>query len=265
MRATPPDALDAGYRYWANLHAQRARGLPRAVVGERVEGAFRELCADLSPTVGLEVGAHEAGFSRWLRSAFPEARCVAFEANPFVHEKYAAELADAGVDYHHLAISEVSGTVDLVIPRRLHNTAKNRWFRKGRASRMASLSHHRYARKTQTVQVPSKPLDDVVSVADDDAVVAWIDVEGASGAVLSSGQKVLSHASLVYIEVENEQVWDGQWLDGDVARFLAGCDLVPVLRDVQRRHQYNVVFASAEIAAQPRTARLANRVYRTPA
>lgn len=261
LSGTPPNASDGGYRSWADQLAKRARQLPRDVVGERVESAFRDLCVDLAPTLSLEVGAHEAGFSRWMRSASPDTRCLAFEANPFVHEKYAADLSDAGVEYLHLAISDVNGTVDLGIPRRLHNTRKDRRFRKGRANRMASLAHHRYAKKTQTVQVPSVPLDDFVSVGEDDVVVAWIDVEGASGPVLSSGQKVLAQASLVYIEVESEQVWDGQWLDVDVARFLGDCDLVPLLRDIQRKHQYNVLFASAEIASQPRTARLADDVY----
>jgi hypothetical protein len=118
----------------------------------------------------------------------------------------------------------------------------------------------------ETVPVPAARLDDVVrreaDLDDGDAVVAWIDVEGATGPVLSSGRKVLSHASLVYVEVETEPVWDGQWLDVDVARFLAGCGLVPVLRDVQRKHQHNVVFASAHLATDPAMARLADRVYR---
>ena len=58
-------------------------------------------------------------------------------------------------------------------------------------------------------------------------------------------------------------MWRGQWLDVDVARYLADCDLVPVLRDIQRPHQYNVVFASAALAATPRMARLCDAVYRS--
>ena len=253
---------DAGYRYLSQLLANRARSLPRALVGQRVVQAFRDLCLELHPTVSLEVGAHEAEFSRWLKSEIPGAHCVAFEANPFVHEKFADDLDGSGVEYHHLAVSEVNGPVDLGIPRRFHNPLRGRRFRKRRTSRMASLSRHRWAERTETVSVPSVPLDDFVSVNDDDVVVAWIDVEGASGPVLSSGEKVLSHASLVYIEVENEQIWRGQWLDVDVARYLAECGLVPVLRDVQRPHQYNVVFAAAELAADPRMARLCDAVYR---
>jgi FkbM family methyltransferase len=262
LSVAPSNAHDAGYVYLANMLAHRARELPRELVSVRVERTFRDLCRDLRPTVSLEIGAHEAEFSRWLKSEAPDAQCLAFEANPYVHRKYADELAASDVDYRHLAISETNGTVELGIPRRLHNTKRGRRFRKTRTSRMASLAHHRYAERTETVDVPSAPLDDVVSVSDDDVVVAWIDVEGASGPVLSSGEKVLSQASLVHIEVESEPVWDGQWLDVDVARFLTDCGLVPVLRDVQRPHQYNVVFASADLAADSRLARRCNAVYR---
>ena len=262
MSLAPLDAYDAGYLYLAQLLAQRARKLPRELVAARVQQTFRDLCIELGPTVSLEVGAHEAEFSRWLKSEVPTAHCVAFEANPFVHEKYADDVDGTGVEYHHLAVSQVNGTVDLGIPRRFHNPLRGHRFRKRRTSRMASLARHRYAERTETVPVPSVPLDDFVSVDDDDVVVAWIDVEGASGAVLSSGEKVMSQASLVFIEVESEQVWKGQWLDVDVARYLGRCGLVPVLRDIRRPHQYNVVYVAAELAAAPRMARLCDAVYR---
>ena len=262
MTVAPDSAQDAGYLYLARLLARRARELPRDLVGARVEQAFRDLCLELAPTVSLEVGAHEAEFSRWLKSEIPSAHCLAFEANPFVHDKFADGLDGTGVDYHHLAVSQVSGTVDLGIPRRFHNPLRGRRYRKRRTSGMASLARHRYAERTETVPVPSVPLDEFVSIDEDDVVVAWIDVEGASGEVLTSGANVLSHASLVYIEVEKEQVWEGQWLDVDVANYLADCGLVPVLRDIQRRHQYNVVFAKAELAATPEMARLCDEVYR---
>lgn len=262
MSLAPSNAFEAGYLYLAQLLAHRARQLPRDLVGARVEQVFRDLCIELAPTVSLEVGAHEAEFSRWLKSEIPSAHCVAFEANPFVHEKYADDVDGTGVEYHHLAVSLVNGTVDLGIPRRFHNPLRGHRFRKRRTSKMASLARHRYAERTETVPVPSVPLDDFVSVNDDDVVVAWIDVEGASGPVLRSGEKVLSHASLVYIEVENEPVWKGQWLDVDVARYLGECGLVPVLRDIQRPHQYNVVYVRAELAAAPRMARLCDAVYR---
>lgn len=243
------DAQDAAFRYLMNVQELRGHTLPKDTVAERVEGLFQELCVELAPTLSLEIGAHEAGFSARLKRQSPGTRCVAFEANPYVYEKFAARHAESGVEYLHMAVSETNGTVELGIPRHFQN-ARGRRFTKTRTNRMASLSSHRYAEETELVSVPSMRGDDFVQVAQDDVVVAWIDVEGASGAVLESTARALSHASLVYIEVENESVWDNQWLDLDVARFLATCGLVPLLRDVQRPHQYNVVFANAEIAAR---------------
>src|SRR5690242_8068677 len=110
-------ALEGGYRLWSHLWARRARRLPGTLARTRVERAFLGLCAEVAPALSLEVGAHEAGFSRWMTGAVPQAHCLAFEANPFVHEQYSAELAEAGVDYRQLAITDTEGTVDLRIPR----------------------------------------------------------------------------------------------------------------------------------------------------
>lgn len=262
LSVVPAAAYDAGYRHFANVLAHRARNADRDQVSERVERAFLNLCLEVGPTVSLEIGAHQAYFSRRLKTKSPQTRCLAVEANPYVYEKHAPRLTDAGVEYLHLAVSAVDGTVDLSIPREFHNTDRDRRFSKTRTNRMASLGTHRYAEKSETVSVPSRRLDGLVDVEESDVVVAWIDVEGASGSVLSSGEAVLKRTSLVYIEVESEPLWEDQWLDVDVARFLAGCGLVPVLRDVQRPHQYNVVYAAADLAVQPRMAKLANRVLR---
>jgi FkbM family methyltransferase len=260
-------ALDGGYRLWSHLWARRARRLPRMEARTRVEHAFRGLCADVAPALSLEIGAREARFSRWLRAVAPHAHCLAFEANPFVHEQYAAGLAEAGVDYRHLAITDVEGTVDLRIPREFYNPEHDRRFSKDRTSGMASLVDHRMAEVHDEVPVPGMRLDDVVrrdtDLDEGDEVVVWIDVEGASEQVLTSGAEVLRRAALVYIEVESQPVWEGQWLDVDVARFLAGCGLVPLLRDVQRPRQYNVVYVRADLGARPRLVRLCEVTYRS--
>ena len=82
---TGTPAQDAGYRYLSRLLARRARRLGRVAAHERVLTVFQQLCVELEPTLSLEVGAHEASHSRWLKQAVPHARCLAFEANPYVH------------------------------------------------------------------------------------------------------------------------------------------------------------------------------------
>ena len=74
---------------------------------------------------------------------------------------------------------------------------------------MASLVHHEREVESMTVTVPAIRLDEEESLAGDGRIVAWIDVEGANEAVLSSGPKVLRRVDVLYLEVEDGITWEG--------------------------------------------------------
>ncbi|HEY3531448.1 MAG TPA: FkbM family methyltransferase [Nocardioides sp.] len=250
-----------GYRFWAEFTAAQARntGKPTGVIDRRVRRFFHDLCRTVDPTLVLELGAHEGTFSTWAKGTFPEARCLALEANPYVHRRYREQLDRAGVDYRHLAAASTNGTVTVNIPlsigRRTVDPEK---------SRMASLGIHRGSHEHEAVDVEAVRVDDLVHPTDTDRIVAWIDVEGASDAVLTGAREVLSRVAAVYIEVEGVELWSGQWLDVDVARFFRDLGKVPVMRDIQRRNNYNVVFVGEELAAQQQVSERAARVLRPP-
>lgn len=256
IEENPTGSGDAWYLYWSRYVAAQAQGSrrDRKAVDARVEEYFRELCLQVRPTVGLELGAHQATFSVWLKESVPAARCLALEANPYVYDVHRERLAATGVDYRNLAVGPTNGTIELHIPRDLGKRKRRR------TNRMASLNVHRKTKADEVVSVEASRLDDLVTLDPSDRVVAWIDVEGAAGQVLEGGREVLSRASAVYIEVENRTTWEGQWLDTDVARFLGELGLMPVIRDIQRPHQYNVVFVDPTLAADPEVARQAARV-----
>lgn len=247
---------DAGYLYWRNLLGEHAARFRRDPLGRRVQGLYRDLCLRVRPTIGLEIGAHEATFSAWLKEASPTTRCLAFEANPYVAEKHRDRVLATGVEYRHLAVGPTNGPAQLVIPTSVRQKERKL------TNRMASLSLHTESDSAETVEVESVRLDDFLTLAPDDRLVAWIDVEGATEIVLGSGPGVLRRTSLIYIEVEREAKWHDQWLDVDVARHLAGLGFVPIARDAQSPHQYNVIFASGDLAADPEVARLVDGVYR---
>lgn len=210
--------------------------LPREDVERRVVELFRLLCVRLAPAVVLELGAHEATFSRWAAGALPRARVLAFEANPHVHAKYADVVTAAGVDYRNLAVAPTTGPVTLHLPRQVGRKQRSR------TSRMASLAMHVQATDTEQVEVPGVRLDDHVRLAEGERAVAWVDVEGANELVLRSGPEVLDRTDAVYVEVEKEPRWEDQWLDTDVALHLQRHGLVPVARDLSPRpHQYNLL------------------------
>lgn len=255
-----PPVRDAPYLFWARSAAVHARrcGRSREEVVDRVVRCFRDLCRAVEPTVVLELGAHQATFSRWAARTFPDARCLAVEANPHVHERHREKVAAAGVDYRHAAVADHTGTVTLNIPTEVHGKARSR------TNRMASLAVHRASGGHESVEVPAVRVDELVDLGPQDRLVAWIDVEGASAQVLAGGREVLARASAVYLEVESRPTWEGQWLDVDVARYFAELGKIPVVRDAERRHQYNVVFLDPVLAAGVEVARRIGRVLTPP-
>jgi FkbM family methyltransferase len=251
---------DQRYVFWSQFTAAQAHNTHRRhqVIGRRVERFLRFICNQRRPTIVLELGAHEGKFSVWAKRRFPEARCLALEANPYVYEEHREHLAQEGVDYRHLAAGLETGTVTIHIPTGVDGRELTR------TSRMASLVTHLRSHGDEAVEVPAVRVDDLVSLEPDDRLVVWIDVEGASQQVLEGGREVLARADAVYIEVERDPLWHGQWVDVDVARYFEELGKVPVLRDIQRPHQYNVVFLDAALAARDDISARAARVLRPP-
>ncbi len=76
----------------------------------------------------------------------------------------------------------------------------------------------------------------------------WIDVEGASGDVLTGRADTLKKASVAFIEVEDERYWgDDCWLMTKVAPCFYDAGLGSVARDDQSSRQYNVMFVREEL------------------
>ena len=252
----PTQRVDVEFLHFRGLFAELARRLPRSLLQTRIENLFHDLCQRLEPTLAVEIGAHEASFSRRVKRHSPEVRVLAFEATPYVYDKHAEQARAAGVEYQHLAIGPTNGVVELAIPTSVRHTERTL------TNRMASLSRHVQADDVHTVEVDCVRLDDHLDLSPDDRIVAWIDVEGATEAVLLGSERVLSQVSAIYIEVEQELRWEGQWLDVDVARYLARAGFVPIARDTQRSHQYNVVFVRPEVISDPPVARMVAHRYR---
>ena len=247
---TSPAALDAA------LAAADEAGLTPPQLQRRVRTAFRTIARRTDPTVTLEIGAFEASFSRWVRAELPAARAVAFEANPMVWAHHRDEVSAAGVEYLNLAIGPENGPVTLHVPRDFDGRARDP------VNRMASLGSNLRSEEEVAVEVPGVRLDDAVPMAAADRMVAWIDVEGALGAVLPGSRETLSRAAAIYVEVEAEPIWDGQWLDRDVLEWFDGIGMVPLLRDRQRREQYNVLLVPASAAATAEVEEIVRRALR---
>jgi FkbM family methyltransferase len=251
---------NAGYRFWTQVTAAQARntGFPIAKVKRRFNRSFQAICRLVEPTVTVELGAHEASFSKWAARTFPDARCLALEANPHVYAKFRERLHSRRVDYRHLAAASENGPITLHIPRQLLVDAK------GPANKMGSLALHRHDREHDSVEVEAVRVDDLLQLGEHDRVAAWIDVEGASEQVLTGARGVLERTAAVQIEVEREAFWPGQWLDTDVHRFFRSIGKIPVLRDLQFEHQYNVLYLDPDLCARSEVVESLAAVMRPP-
>jgi FkbM family methyltransferase len=195
------------------------------------------------PDLFVEAGAKDASTSRRARTIVEDARVVAFEANPYVYERFLDDdFARHRVEYRHLALSDTTGPVTFNV-RRSDEGAP-------RADGKGSLKQRvRDARDPEQVEVQATTLDDFFADAEITSCALWVDVEGATDRVLCGGRDLLSRAAVVVVEVEDvhDWVWGPAWTAHDVSAHLFDLGLVPVARDYQSRHQYNVVYVSAAL------------------
>ena len=116
------------YLAWARSWAAAAEMSPlgAAELEQRVRAFFHRLCDRVRPSLALEIGAHEASFSRWAVAELPGVRSLAYEADPYVHDKFCKRLERAGVDYRNVAVAPTSGEVELHLPVELGNRSRPR-------------------------------------------------------------------------------------------------------------------------------------------
>lgn len=203
---------------------------------------FFHLAKSLGVDLFIEAGAKDAESSRQARRMLSPKRVVAFEANPFVHQRFAKANRIASVEYEHLALTDKPGTVTFNVRRAQDGTPL--------ADGQASLLKRADESATGFVEVAVKAttLDAYFRGYDFERAALWIDVEGASHAVLSGGCSVLDKAAVVIIEVEDRRYWgEDQWLRPDVLSFLYDRGLVPVARDFQSRYLYNIVLVRSDL------------------
>jgi FkbM family methyltransferase len=209
----------------------------RAAVSELVRETFLDLVTAAGSDLCLEIGAHEGTFTKNVSARLPAARCVAFEANPYVFARYFARLsAIDNVEYVHAAVGREGGLTELHIPR-MH---QGRELPKG--NRTASLLVHARTTESEVVAVPSVALDDVFeSSSSGETASVWMDVEGALGEVFTGGSKFFARVALLYVELYRRSPWRGQMSELDAYEFLGERGLRPLLRDCERPQLYNVI------------------------
>jgi FkbM family methyltransferase len=232
----------------------------RALITKRLEQAFFSIIQHIAPSVVLEIGAHEADFSKRVITALPACRVLALEANPSVYARYAPELASTGVNYLNLAAAAAPGYVEFSVPMKSDTPGGEL----REIPKMGSLLTDPGAKGVIVHRVKAEALDNVLGTDSRLPNAMWLDVEGAIGVVLRGASECLNHCQILYAEVEPTARWDNQLLDTDVVKLLFGYGLVPLARDVQRRGwQYNCLFIRSNLLADGDVMKLMRKFFST--
>jgi FkbM family methyltransferase len=229
----------------ARLHRISDRGSRRQSAAA-LQTLFLDLQTVLQPALTLEIGALFAQFSQEMSRRGIEAH--AFEANPYTHDAFVRRLARRApaLNYHHMAISDADGEATFQIRR----AASGRTMRK--ATNNSLLTRENPQTEYETVTVPASRLDSFLAGTGlgDRPYSAWIDVEGALSKVTAGFGTALRSCLSLIVEVEEKRFWQDQMLVHDVMDYMDGQGMVPVARDFEYRHQYNLLYLRKDVFAR---------------
>ena len=244
-RQAPADFLNSVHDLlWEKLHA--VAGATGRGQNTGFPELFLDVCELLGPGASFEVGAREALFSSEIKRRRPEISCYAFEANPYVFERFRKGL-QPDIKYLNEAIGPDNIPkqfhIPLTIPRpsgdlQLSNTNPTS------SLKLRTGSGILY----ETVTCKCDTLDAWHERVGWPASALWIDAEGATDEVIrGASQALLRSVVCIAIELERSAGWRGQWLAGDVIAELRKVGFHPVARDCEMPWQYNQMFVSERV------------------
>lgn len=204
------------------------------VIDESLTNVFIEIQKKLKPELVLEVGAFNAEFSRLIVDQNICSNVHAYEASPYVYERFKHYLA--GIEYKNLAISDHIGTIDFEIQAEQSDPSEH-----GNNTIMKRNEEKEYT----YIQIPCSTLDELFP--NPSKVCLWIDVEGANREVLLGSPRLLEHVQSIFIETEHRQFWKNQWLHMDVVKYLDEHGFIMVYMQKQYDDQTNCIFVRKEL------------------
>lgn len=187
----------------------------------------------IKPTYFCELGAREASASLFLSKNLNNCQFFAYEANPYVYEKYKTKInkQNEKINYINLAISDHSGLIKFYIQNNKPKDVGNN-----------SLLERNNTKEYEILNIQCNKLDDII-YNDKSSYALWIDVEGCGYEVLIGADKILNQTEIIIIEVESVRFWKNQKLDTDIGSLLTDKGFIPLAYDNQYYDkQYNVIF-----------------------
>jgi len=202
---------------------------------------YLTIIKDLGIEYSIEIGAYDADFSIAMSDYINPKNIWAIEANPNIHLKFLNQLKN--INYLNLAISDISGHVYINTIIDIPESKDKYWF-----DAASSILPRKENNIVDSIKIKSKTLDEfILENKINKNIALWIDCEGANKEVLVSAENSFKFISCIYIEVENEEVWENQWLIKDVVFFLEKKGFVLVKQSSYNTLQSDLIFIKKEL------------------
>jgi FkbM family methyltransferase len=183
-----------------------------------------------------ECGAHAAEAS--IKFSLLGKRAFAIEANPLIYREKTIKAEEFGVQTFNVLLDERVEKKDFNIQK--VNPIS------GSSSTLISV----LPKEVIAISLRTTKLDQIINRTwnKKDKIGLWIDVEGMGLEVLLGASQSLKSGNIciIKVEVESTPLWHNQKTAIDVESMLSGFGFVPVIMDLERAGQMNIVFIKSE-------------------
>ena len=176
------------------------------IADHNILSLFLKLQKVLEPDVAVEVGAHDADFSKEMTDFNIDV--FAFEASPYVYNRFKNEMS--GIKYINKAVSDKNETIKFEIqpdpdPSIIGNN---------------SIKNRNEVKDYSYIDVESVSIKKYFNEILFSKGALWIDAEGASREVLLGAEDRIKDFSSIYIELELKDFWVDSWKRDDAVEYL---------------------------------------------
>jgi FkbM family methyltransferase len=195
---------------------------------------YRKLLSVIKPEIVFDIGSCDGSESIKSAKILPDSAVVAFEANPNNYRQIAtnSDVKKYNISVYNLAIQHSDDEVSFNIID--SDAVKNR----GSSSLLNKPGF-----PSRQVKVKGSRLDSFVNkhFSKSKSLALWIDVEGAGYQVLQGIDSICDQIMFFQIEVEENQVWEGQRTKSDIIEFANSLNFREIARG-SGGNQYDIVF-----------------------
>jgi len=212
---------------------------------------FQLLVKYIKPEIICDIGTLDASHSILLRKISKQARIIAFEANLRNYENIINRglACKANIEIIQKAVSNKPGQLVFHV-QKYSDDEQDQWM----AGTSSILQRNKEVGNTEEVSVESIRLDDYLNAEPpvSSSIALWIDVEGAGFEVLEGIQNITKHISFLQVEVETEEIWQGQKLKKDIQSLMQAYGFLEVGRG-KHEHQHDLVYINQSYFNNNRT------------